>query len=206
MFARASGIFSCFCFSTAAAAASAAAAACFCCEQGFRKNGNVAKNENRRFFGESKPVLYELQEKSWQSCRAVQQLSNELLLKLDVLGIAAVASILGNSDRASVYRFLCPPEGTRWSTTVLTSSSHGAGQGVSQDHFGSLIFQMVQELRLGSQFWLRSHFSENLVIWATTAHRDVLHGVQSQGTSFTSRHSCEKHYIVMSISCGRRQW
>ena len=133
-------------------------------KQGFRKNGNVAKNENRRVFGESKPVLYELQEKSWQSCRAVQQLSNELLLKLDVLGIAAVASILGNSDRASVYRFLCPPEGTRWSTTVLTSSSHGAGQGVSQDHFGSLIFQMVQELRLGSHFWLRSHFSENLVL------------------------------------------
>ena len=32
--------------------------------QGFRENGNVAKNENRRFFGESKPVLYELQEKS----------------------------------------------------------------------------------------------------------------------------------------------
>ena len=32
--------------------------------EGFRKNGNVAKNENRRFFGESKPVLYELQEKS----------------------------------------------------------------------------------------------------------------------------------------------
>ena len=36
-------------------------------------------------------------------------------------------------------------------------------QGVSQDHFGSLIFQMVQDLRLGSHFWLRSHFSENLV-------------------------------------------
>ena len=45
--------------------------------------------------------------------------------------------------------------------TVLTSSSHRAGQGVSLDHFGSLIHHMVLEITLGSQFRLRSHFSEN---------------------------------------------
>ena len=42
--------------------------------------------------------------------------------------------------------------------TVLTSSSHRAGQGVSQDHFGSLIHHMVLEITLGSHFRLRSHF------------------------------------------------
>ena len=47
--------------------------------------------------------------------------------------------------------------------TVLTSSSHRAGQGVSQDHFGSLIHHMVLEITLGSHFRLRSHFSENSV-------------------------------------------
>ena len=36
--------------------------------------------------------------------------------------------------------------------TVLTSSSHRAGQGVSQDHFGSLIHHMVLEITLGSHF------------------------------------------------------
>ena len=63
---------------------------------------------------------------------------------------------------------LCrPPEGMRWSMTVLTSSSHRAGQGVSQDHFGSLIHHMVLEITLGSHFRLRSHFSENSVrLWA----------------------------------------
>ena len=50
---------------------------------------------------------------------------------------------------------------------VLTSSSHRAGQGVSQDHFfGSLIHHMVLEITLGSHFRLRSHFSENSVIVA----------------------------------------
>ena len=63
-----------------------------------------------------------------------------------------------------VYRFLRPPEGTRWSMTVLTSSSHRAGQGVSQDHFGSLIHHMVLEITLGSHFMLRSHFSEDSVM------------------------------------------
>ena len=53
--------------------------------------------------------------------------------------------------------------GTKWSTTVQTSSSHRAGQGVSQDHFGSLIHHMVLEITLGSHFRLRSHFSENSV-------------------------------------------
>ena len=48
--------------------------------------------------------------------------------------------------------------------TVLTSSSHRAGQGVSQDHFGSLIRHMVLEITIGSHFRLRSHFSENSVI------------------------------------------
>ena len=33
---------------------------------------------------------------------------------------------------------------------VLTSSSHRAGQGVSQYHFGSLIHHMVLEITLGS--------------------------------------------------------
>ena len=47
--------------------------------------------------------------------------------------------------------------------TVLTSSSHRAGQGVSQDHFGSLIHHMVLEITLGYHFRLRSHFSENSV-------------------------------------------
>ena len=47
--------------------------------------------------------------------------------------------------------------------TVLTSSSHRAGQGVSQDHFGSLIHHMVLEITLGSHLRLRSHFSENSV-------------------------------------------
>ena len=48
--------------------------------------------------------------------------------------------------------------------TVLTSSSHRAGQGVLQDHFGSPIHHMVLEITLGSHFRLRwSHFSENSV-------------------------------------------
>ena len=47
--------------------------------------------------------------------------------------------------------------------TVLTSSSHRAGQGVSQDYFGSLIHHMVLEITLGSHFRLRFHFSENSV-------------------------------------------
>ena len=48
--------------------------------------------------------------------------------------------------------------------TVLTSSSHRAGQGVSQDHFfGSEIHHMVPEITLGSHVNLRSHFSENFV-------------------------------------------
>ena len=51
----------------------------------------------------------------------------------------------------------------RRSMTVLTSSSHRAGQGVSQDHFGSLIHHMVLEITLGSHFRLCSHFSENSV-------------------------------------------
>ena len=45
--------------------------------------------------------------------------------------------------------------------TVLTSSSHRAGLGVTQDHFGSLIHHMVLEITLGSHFRLRSHFSES---------------------------------------------
>ena len=53
--------------------------------------------------------------------------------------------------------------GMRWSMTVLTSSSHRAGQGVSQDHFGCLIHHMVLEITLDSHFRLRSHFSENSV-------------------------------------------
>ena len=48
--------------------------------------------------------------------------------------------------------------------TVLTSSSHRAGQGVLQDHFGSLIHHMVLKITLGSHFRLRSDFSENSVI------------------------------------------
>ena len=48
--------------------------------------------------------------------------------------------------------------------TVLTSSSHRAGQGVSQDHFVSLIHHMVLEITLGSHFRLRSHISENSVL------------------------------------------
>ena len=47
--------------------------------------------------------------------------------------------------------------------TVLTSSSHRASQGVSQDHSGSLIHRMVLEIKLGSHFRLRSHFFENSV-------------------------------------------
>ena len=46
--------------------------------------------------------------------------------------------------------------------TVLTSSSHRAGQGVSQDHFGSLIHHMVLEIKLGSHLRLRSHLSETM--------------------------------------------
>ena len=49
--------------------------------------------------------------------------------------------------------------------TVLTSSSHRAGQGVSHDHFGSLIHHMVLEITLGYHFRLRSHFSENSVLF-----------------------------------------
>ena len=53
--------------------------------------------------------------------------------------------------------------------TVLTSSSHRAGQGVSQDHFGSLIHHMVLETKLGSHFRLRSHFSENsVIVWCVS--------------------------------------
>ena len=48
--------------------------------------------------------------------------------------------------------------------TVLTSSSHRAGQGVSQDHFGYLIHHMVLEIRLGSHLRLRSHFSDLSVL------------------------------------------
>ena len=47
--------------------------------------------------------------------------------------------------------------------TVLTSSSYKAGQGVSQDQFGSLIHHMVLEMTLGSHFRLSSHFSETFV-------------------------------------------
>ena len=36
-------------------------------------------------------------------------------------------------------------------------------QGVSQDHFGSLIHHIVLEIRLGSHFRLRSHFSDLFV-------------------------------------------
>ena len=46
---------------------------------------------------------------------------------------------------------------------IEPQSSHRAGQGVSRDHFGSLIHHMVLEITLGSHFRLRSHFSENSV-------------------------------------------
>ena len=45
----------------------------------------------------------------------------------------------------------------------LTNSSHRAGEGVSQDHFGSLIHHIVLEITLGSHFRLRSHFAENSI-------------------------------------------
>ena len=67
--------------------------------------------------------------------------------------------------------------------TVLTSSSHRAGQGVSQDHFGSLIHHMVLKITLGSHFRLRSHFSENSV----DSERDAL-GVRFYLTVFLLKH------------------
>ena len=54
--------------------------------------------------------------------------------------------------------------------TVLTSSSHRAGQGVSRDHFGSLVHHMVLEITLGYHFRLRSHFSENSVMNQLVTH------------------------------------
>ena len=70
---------------------------------------------------------------------------------------------VGDGGGWELQHFLRPPERMRWSMSVLTSFSHRAGQGVSQDHFGSLIHHMVLEITLGYHFRLRSHFSENSV-------------------------------------------
>ena len=90
--------------------------------------------------------------------------------------------------------------------TVLTSSSHRAGQGVSQDHFGSLIHHMVLEITLGSHFRLRSHFSENSVNFAkfisvlslatTEPHIGT---VTSHGSNMVLHLSIEVFYLAIHV-------